>query len=196
MPDADLGTFCGEMADRLTEIWKRDGVKSVLEILLTGVTDHEVQFWYVRNSDGLSGFNHNPPAASFSYQNDLDVNYVPDHAKPGESKQSLLSRMAFVWWQGVNYPASVVFQGFHEIMGEVYASGVDGFAPLSSVDDLGSYSRVRMEFLKRLYSPDHGIYAKGRTPPVDGAVHTYGVALSGEVRRYDKNGFKVELAAA
>lgn len=195
MPDADLKKFCNALADRLTEIWKRDGMKSILEILVTGVVDEDVQFWYVRNSDGLAGFGHATPAASFSSVNDLDVNYLPRDISPGESKRSLLSRVAYSFWQGVHFPASVVFQGFQEIMRPIYASGVDGFVAISSLDDFGFYARVRMELLKRLYSPTHGIYAKGQTPPVDGVVHTYGVALDGEVRRYVKNDVLVELAA-
>jgi hypothetical protein len=187
MPDADLSSFCPALADRLTEIWKRDGMTSILEILVTGVVAGDVQFWYVRNSDGLSGFGHGPPAASFHSENDLDLNYVPPALQPGESKPSLLSRVTFSFWQGVHFPASIVFQGFQHIMGPIYASGVQGFVPISSLDDLGFYARVRMELLKRLYSPTHGIYAKGQTPPIGGDVHTYGVALDGEVRRYAKN---------
>src|SRR5262245_2043674 len=63
MPGADVGTFCDALADRLTGIWKRDGVKSILEILVTGVVKKDVQFWYVRNSDGLGGFGHKAPAS-------------------------------------------------------------------------------------------------------------------------------------
>jgi hypothetical protein len=195
MPGVDHESFCPALAARLTEIWKRDDMKSILEILVTGVVDGDVKFWYVRNRDGLSGFGHSPPAVSFRSENDLDLNYVPPALRHGESKRSLLSRVMFSFWQGVHFPASVVFQGFQDIMGPIYASGVDGFVTISSLDDLGFYARVRMEFLKRLYSPTHGIYAKGQTPPVGGDVHTYGVALDGEVRRYVKNNVLVALAA-
>jgi hypothetical protein len=93
----------------------------------------------------------------------------------------------YSFWQGVIFPASVVFTGFSTTMGTIYATQVAGFIPIASLDALGSYARVRIEFLKRLYSPTHGIYAAGVKPPVGGQVHVYGVALDGEVRKYVKN---------
>jgi hypothetical protein len=42
-----------------------------------------------------------------------------------------------------------------------------------------------MEFLKRLYSREHGIYKKSPAP-IDGVAHVVGVARDGEVWEYPK----------
>lgn len=71
-------------------------------------------------------------------------------------------------------------------MAAIYSQNIHGFSPLASLDDVGHHARQRMEFLKRLCSPTHGIYADGGLPPVGGTVHVYGVSRTGEIRRYDK----------
>ena len=65
--------------------------------------------------------------------------------------------------QGVLLPASPVFDGFAQLMGLLYGSGVPGFSPLASLDDVGHYARVRMEFLKRLCTSKYGIMGRRST---------------------------------
>jgi hypothetical protein len=61
---------------------------------------------------------------------------------------------------------------------------------MSSLDDFGYFARQRMEFLKRLYSQEHGIYKKSPAP-LGGVVHVFGVTLEGEIRQYFKNTMKI-----
>jgi hypothetical protein len=48
-----LGNYAAALGDELTAVWQRLGVRTVLEILISGVENGEVRFWFVRNSDGL-----------------------------------------------------------------------------------------------------------------------------------------------
>jgi hypothetical protein len=67
-----------------------------------------VQFWYVRNSQGLrdSDWSHNTPAETFSTENDLDTKIG------GEPKEDVLNRVAFSFRQGVLVPGAHVFNAF------------------------------------------------------------------------------------
>lgn len=77
--DESLAAYANALGGALTEEWKRQGLSSILEILISGVEDGEVRFWFVRNSQGLH--NHDwtfkPPSSRFQVVNDLDDNYVP-----------------------------------------------------------------------------------------------------------------------
>jgi hypothetical protein len=44
VPDADIGTFGAALALRLTDVWQRDSLASVLEVLVTGVVKGDPQF--------------------------------------------------------------------------------------------------------------------------------------------------------
>ena len=46
---------------------------------------------------------------------------------------------------------------------------------------------VRMELLKRLCSPKHGIAEPDFVTPIGGDVHVYGVSREGEIREYVKH---------
>jgi hypothetical protein len=185
-PQDDVDAFCTRLGARLTEVWRDEKLPTVLEILVSGEVAGDVQFWYVRNSAdlGLDG-THNPPADRFVVENDLDRNYIPRDALPGESKAGVLSRMTYSFRQGVLLPASPVFNGFGILMGTLYAHQVPGFA-LASLDDVGHYARVRMELLKRLCSSKYGIYAPNMPSMVGGDVHVYGVDRDGAIRKYVK----------
>lgn len=187
-PDDDVKTFCDRLAETLTGVWRRDGPESVLEILVTGEVRGDVQFWYVRNSRGLRGadWKHEPPGVEFDSVNDLDDNYVPRDAVLGETKHELLQRVLYSFRQGVLLPAAPVFDGFSSILGAIYAGRVEGIAPLASLDDVGYYARVRMEFLKRLCSAKHGIFDESTAAPVAGEVHVLGVGRDGRVAEYRK----------
>jgi hypothetical protein len=87
--------------------------------------------------------------------------------------------------QGALLPAAGIFDVFRDILGALYANGIAGFTPMTSVDDLGSFVRQRLEFVKRLYSKKHGIY-RDPSPPIGGKVHVVGVGHDGGVAKYSK----------
>jgi hypothetical protein len=82
-------------------------------------------------------------------------------------------------------PAAPVFDAFSQILAMLYTHGVDGFEPVSSLDDLAYFARQRMEFLKRLSSKKHGIYTTAPAP-LGGEVHVVGVDLNGVMKTYPK----------
>lgn len=182
-----LAGYADALAEALTKQWRRLGLPSVLEIFVSGVEDGEVRFWYVRNSKGLydHDFTFKQPSSEFRAVDDLDVNYIPRDLGAGQTKEQLLKTHVYSFRQGVLLPAAPVFDAFRTILGTIYAHGVDGFEPVSSLDDLAYFARQRMEFLKRLYSDKHGIYKKSPAP-LGGTVHVLGVTLEGEIREYPK----------
>lgn len=193
-PDDDLASFCGRLAVTLSDVWQRDGLRSVLEILVTGEIHGEIQFWFVRNSQGLRpDGKHNPAADTFTAQDDLDA-YLTLDGNPGEGKTELVTRRPrpYSFWQGVLVPSSSVFDAFSLLLGTLVAGGVEGFDPIKSLDDVGQFARVRMEFLKRLCSPKHGIYSKNIPTPIDGDVHVYVVGLDGRICEYVKHSDQVK----
>ncbi len=197
-PHDDIKAFCDGLAAALTDMWRRDQLASVLEILVAGNVESDVQFWYVRNSDGLidATWKHHPPSEGFAAVNDLDRNYVPKHALPGESKNDMLERMMLSIRQGVLLPAAPVFDAYAQLLGAIYAGNVEGFAPLASIDDVGHYARVRMEFLKRLCTSKYGIYDENVPTLIAGDVHVFGVGRDGAVREYRKDRKQVKTIRA
>ena len=190
----DVDTLCHGLADRLTDVWRRDGRPSVLEILVAGEVGGDVQFWYVRNSQGLRDvdWKHNAPADAFVTKNDLD-GYITKDRQHGETKDDVLRRVSYSLRQGVLLPGARVFHGFTEILNAMYAGRVEGFSPVASLDDLGQFARVRMEFLKRLCAPKHGIYDLNAPTPVAGKVHVIGVGGDGRICDYHKGKDQVRV---
>ncbi|MDQ3401303.1 MAG: hypothetical protein M3470_09895 [Chloroflexota bacterium] len=182
-----LAEYAGALGKALTEEWKRHGLSSILEILISGVEGGDVRFWFVRNSQGLHDhdWTYRPPSSEFQVVNDLDDNYMPRDLQPGQTKEQLLQARLYSFRQGVLLPAAPVFDAFTTILGVIYGHGVDGFEPVVSLDDLAYFARQRMEFVKRLYSDRHGIYKKSPAP-LGGDVHVFGVGLDGEIRHYPK----------
>jgi len=175
------------LGDELTREWQRLALASILEILISGVEGNEPRFWYVRNSDGLhdDDWTYKPPRKDFSVVNDLDENYVPRDRQPGQTKEDLLRTRVYSFRLGALLPAAQVFNAFNEILGTIYARSIDGFEPITSLDDLAYFARQRMEFLKRLYSGKHGIYKKS-PGPLGGDVHVFGVTRDGVIWKYPK----------
>jgi hypothetical protein len=159
----------------------------VLEILVTGEISGDLQFWYVRNSQGLrdTDWKHNAPMDVFIAKDDL-ASYIERDRVDGETKDDVLRRVTYSFRQGVLVPGAHVFTGFAEILGAMYSGNVEGFKPVDSLDDLGQFARVRMEFLKRLCSAKHGIYDENTPTPVAGKVHVYGVGRDGRICDYHK----------
>jgi hypothetical protein len=182
-----LADYAGALGEALTEEWSRHGLVSILEILISGVEDGEVRFWFVRNSQGLHDhdWTYRSPSSEFQVVNDLDDNYMPRDLQPGQTKEQLLQARLYSFRQGALLPAAPVFDAFTTILGMIYGHGVDGFEPVASLDDLAYFARQRMEFVKRLYSDRHGIYKKSPAP-LGGDVHVFGVGLDGEIRHYPK----------
>lgn len=188
-PDKPLPALANGLARGLTEEWTRLGLASVLEIFISGVENGDVRFWYVRNSSGL--YDHDwtvkEPSAEFRAVDDLDGNYVPRDRQGGQTKEELLKTRMYSFRMGVLLPAAPVFDAFAEIIGTIYARGIEGFEQVASLDDLAYFARQRMEFLKRLYSADHGVHKTSAAPaPIGGIVHVLGVSRDGEVRQYPK----------
>lgn len=186
-PADGVGVFCERLADSLGEAWRRTGLRSVLEILVAGEQSGDVQFWYVRNSNGLrDDWKHERPMDAFHAENDLDKNYIPRDREPGGTKEDVLRTRMYSFRQGVLLPAAPVFDAFTAVMSEIYVQRVEGFSPLATLDDVGHFARVRMEFLKRLCTAKYGIYARDTPSPVGGVIHVCGVARDGGIREYGK----------
>ncbi len=186
-PNEDLPAYANGLAAALTAEWKQLGLASVLEILIGGVENGDVRFWYVRNSQGLNNgdLTFRKPSAEFAAVDDLDGNYIPRDLTPGQTKQDLLESRLYFFRQGVLLPASYVFDSFSTIVSTIYADGIPGFESISSLDDLGYFARLRMELLKRLFSKKHGLY-KDSPAPIGGEVHVFGANIAGEIREFPK----------
>jgi len=186
-PDDDLTTFCERLAAELTHVWIEGGLDSILEILVTGEAGGELAFWYVRNSSGFRPEDGQfaAPADAFAAVDDL-ANYLKRDGNPGESAIDVLSRITYSFRQGILLPASPVFDGFAQLLQTLWTGRVQGFAPLGSLDDVGHFARVRMEFLKRLCTAKYGIYREGVPTPIGGEVHVYGVGSDGRIAEYVK----------
>jgi hypothetical protein len=168
-------------------VWKGFGLQSVLEILISGVENGDVRFWYVRNSQGLNDhdWTYKAPKPDFDVVDDLDGRYMPADLRPGQTKEELLRERTYSFRQGVLLPAAPVFDAFSQILAMLQTNGVDGFEPIGSLDDLAYFARQRMEFLKRLSSKKHGIYTKSPAP-LGGEVHVFGVDRNGVMKTYPK----------
>lgn len=186
-PNEGLPSYANGLAAALTEQWKHLGLASALEILIGGVENGDVRFWYVRNSQGLNDgdLTYKKPSAEFVAVDDLDGNYVPHDLQPGQTKKELLKSRLYFFRQGVLLPAAYVFDSFSTIVSTIYAQGLPGFEPISSLDDLGYFARLRMELLKRLFSKKHGVY-RDSPAPIGGEVHVLGANVAGEIREYPK----------
>lgn len=182
-----LADYANALGAELTDEWTRLGLVSVLEILISGVEDGDVRFWFVRNSQGLHSrdWTYMAPKEAFDVVDDLDGRYMPKDLRPGQTKEDLLKERVYSFRQGVLLPAALVFDAFSEILNMLYQHGIEGFEPVASLTDLGYFARQRLEFVKRLYSEKHGIYRKPRAP-LDGDVHAYGVGRDGVVWKYPK----------
>jgi hypothetical protein len=90
-PSESLADYAHAFGQELTDEWQRLGLASVLEILISGFENGDVRFWFVRNSQGLyEDGTYRAPKAEFDAVNDLDVNYVPNDLRPGQTKEELL----------------------------------------------------------------------------------------------------------
>lgn len=186
-PGDGLAAYASTLGKALTGEWREQSLASVLEILVSGVEDGEVRFWFVRNSDGLydDDWTYRHPRPEFEVVDDLDGRYVPRDLQPGQTKEQLLRSQMYSFRQGTLMPAAHVFDAFSTILQTIYSHPAEGFEPIGSLDDLAYFARQRLEFMKRLYSAKHGIYKKSPAP-LGGKVHVFGVTREGEIRDYPK----------
>jgi hypothetical protein len=184
---SSLADYAKALGAELTKEWKRLGLASVLEILISGVEHGDVRFWFVRNSQGLydHDWTYMAPKQEFDVVDDLDGRYMPRDLRPGQTKEHLLSERMYSFRQGALLPAAPVFDAFSQILTMLYTHGIDGFEQVASLDDLAYFARQRMEFLKRLSSEKHGIYRKSPAP-LGGEVHVFGVGRDGVIMTYPK----------
>jgi hypothetical protein len=185
-PDESLAAYCGALADELTRQWRPQHLRSGLWIFVSGVEKSEVRFWYICNLAGVNADGtYANPRTTFRAVNDLDTNYIARDLVPGQTKAQLLRTRMYLFRNGVLRPSAMIFDAFNTIMQRIYAQQLPGFRPIQSLDDLAFFDRQRMEFAKRLHSPQHGI-AKATSPGIAGAVHVMAVTPSGEIRQYSK----------
>jgi hypothetical protein len=185
-PTETLTEYATALARELEAEWQRHGIKSVLEILISGVENGDVRFWFVRNSQGLHpDGTYMAPKTAFDAVDDFDGNYVPRDLRPGQTKEDLLRERIYSFRQGALLPAAGIFDMFRDILGVLYVHGIPGFTPMASIDDLGHFARQRLEFVKRLYSKKHGIY-RDPVAAIGGRVYVFGVGRDGVVRKYSK----------
>jgi hypothetical protein len=185
-PTQTLAEYATALGQELTDEWQRHGLASVLEILISGIENGDVRFWFVRNSQGLyADGTYMAPKATFDAVDDFDGNYVLRDLRPGQTKEDLLRERIYSFRQGALLPAAGVFDMFRDILGTLYAHGINGFTPMASIDDLGHFARQRLEFVKRLYSKKHGIY-RDAVAPIGGKVYVLGIGRDSVVRKYSK----------
>ncbi len=181
-----LADYARSLGQELTTEWQRHGLSSVLEILISGIEDGDVRFWFVGNSQGLYGNGtYRAPKTTFDVVDDLDGNYMPNDLQAGQTKEELLRERVYSFRQGALLPAAGIFDAFRDILETLYVNGIDGFTPMNSLDALGHFARMRMEFAKRLYSKKHGIY-RNPVGTIGGKVQVVGVGRDGAIRSYSK----------
>jgi hypothetical protein len=124
----DLCAYAHALGEELTHEWRRNSLVSILEILISGVEDGEVRFWFARNSQGLydDDGTYRAPRADFSVMDDLDGNYMPRDLQPGQTKADLLRTRMYSFRQGALFPGALVFDAFGTILNTIYTHDVDG----------------------------------------------------------------------
>lgn len=185
-PTDSLSTYCVALAEELSRRWQHQQLRSGLWVFVSGVEGSDVRFWYVCNVGGVNpDGSYIKPRTTFAAVDDLDANYIKRDLAPGQTKSQLLRTRMYLFRNGVLKPSAMVFDAFNNTLQRIYAERIPGFPPVRSLDDLAFLDRQRMEFAKRLFSPQHGI-AKAPSLGIAGTVHVMGVTLTGEIRAYHK----------
>jgi hypothetical protein len=63
------------------------------------------------------------------------------------------------------------------------SGSVEGFAPVVTLDHVGQFALMRMEYLKRLCTAKYGVWDEHTPTPIAGDVHVLGIDRAG--RRID-----------
>jgi hypothetical protein len=186
-----MSEFCEQLATELSSAWREHELDSCLWVFLAG-HDSEARFWYVVNlpqSESIDPVSLTYVGISREFRAccDLDDNYLPSHMATGLTKDEVLQRVIWYFRNGVLLPAAEVSDAFTRIIQRlVLGDPVPGFPRVLSLETYAYAARQRLEFVKRLYKEDHGIYAGREPPPIDGEVFVYSVEPDGTFRVYPK----------
>ena len=174
--------FCAALGEELSAAWEEGGLDSCMWVFVAGYEDGEARFWYVVNAIGIDELGcYTGVSRSFRVVNDLDETYMPEHLGRGFTKAQVLDQISFHFRNGAIFPGALIFDAFSQMIADIVRLGPPGFGPRCF--DLERYAyvaRQRMEFLKRLYSPKHGIYSPITVPLIEGKVYVYSLAPTGE----------------
>lgn len=177
---AGLAAFSNELGHALSEAWEAEKLDSCLWVFVAGYEGGEPFFWYVVNATGFDEFGrYTGISRAFRVVNDLDDNYLPEYTAHGLTKTQVLDDRSFQFYNGAIFPGSFIFRSFDEMIGEIARIGPPGFPRAFTLERYAFVVRQRMEFLKRLYSPKHGIHSPDAVPLVEGKVYVYALALDG-----------------
>jgi hypothetical protein len=96
-PRDPLPVYCHELANGLSDQWRRQRLKSALVLFVSGVEGGDVRFWFIHNTQGLNDpdWTHIKPTQTFQAIDDLDTNYVAPALAPGQTKEQLLDTTMF-----------------------------------------------------------------------------------------------------
>jgi hypothetical protein len=187
-----LAEFCHALGDELSAAWESAALDSCMWVFVAAYADGEARFWYVvNNAEGRAGMDefgaYTGISRRFRVVDDLDGNYMPEYTERGLTKADVLDGMSFHFRNGVLFPGAFIFDGFSRVIEMIVQIGVPGFGPRAFTLERYAYvARQRMEFLKRLYSPTHGIYSPIVVPHIDGTVHVYSLAPDGTFMKNPK----------
>jgi len=189
--DDTMTEFSEQLAAELSSAWNEHELASCLWIFLAGY-DGEARFWYIANlpqneSIDPASLNYVRITRNFRACRDLDDNYLPPQMATGLTKDEVLKHVIWYFRNGVLLPAAEVSDAFTRIIQRlVLGEPVPGFPRVLSLEKYAYAARQRLEFVKRLYKEDHGIYAEKEPPPIDGEVFVYSVEADGTFRIYPK----------
>ena len=178
---AALATFCVELGRAPSQAWEEEQLDSCLWVFIAGYERSEPYFWYVVNATGHDEFGlYTGVSRTFRVVNDLDDTYLPEYTKHGLTKTQVLDERSFQFYNGAIFPGSFIFRGFDQMIQEITRIRPPGFPSAFTLERYAFVVRQRMEFLKRLYSPKHGIYSPDAMPLVEGKVYVYALAPDGK----------------
>jgi hypothetical protein len=182
-----VADFCQTLGAALSDAWDEHALDSCLWVFVAGYEDGEPQFWYVVNATRQNEIAYSGISRRFRVVNDLDDNYLAEYRDRGLSKTQVLEQISFHFRNGAVFPGAFIFDAFSQTI-EMMVS-VDpaafGLHPFTLVR-YAYIARQRMEFLKRLYSPTHGICSPTAVPLIDGTVYVYTLAPDGTFTKNPK----------
>lgn len=187
--DDTMAAFCHALAGELSGAWLEHQLDTCLWVFITGYDD-EARFWYVVNlpSDGAidpTTLAYRAMSRAFRAVCDLDDNYLPNATQPGESKQAVLRRTLWYFRNGVLLPAAAVSDTYTQVVRQLVFAQIPGFPKVETLETYAYLARQRMEFVKRLYQQDHGLY-EAKEAPIAGGVYVYSIEPDRTFRVWEK----------
>jgi hypothetical protein len=187
--ELSLADFCKALTGALSAEWEERELDTCLWVFVAGYEGDEARFWYVVNGelDPSTGLYHQI-GTSFRAVNDLDDNYITRHraADLRLTKRAILANTTFWFRNGaVVPPTTEIVDAYNALAERLHSGSYRGFVSVRTLDHFAYIARQRMEFIKRLYSSKHGIYAED-DPPIAGKVYVYTVPPDGTVKECPK----------